>query len=1360
MQDESLKMIFNTILETFAQANLSDEIQQITGSITEASIKLYNTIRSEMLPTPSKSHYTFNLRDLAKIFQGLLQAEKRKVTTIQGMVKLWCHESARVFRDRLINNMDRDEFDNILKKTLSQTLKVNVEEIIGQQRLIYTDFLSGGQQEKKPYEEVMKLEDLQRIMEEQLDYYNNCHDHHMNLVLFLDAIEHVCRIGRIIRQPGGNALLLGVGGSGRQSLTRLAAFMSEYTLLQVEITKSFDEKEWRTFLKSVLLTAGAKGENVVFLFTDTQILKESFLEDINNLLNAGDVPNLFENIDMEEIFTAMKPICAREKIPTLPIPMYSRFVKEVKRNLHIVLAMSPVGELFVNRLRMFPSLVNCCTIDWFSEWPHEALLSVSEAKIGSLDEPNISHVLDMCVFIHQSVADILPEYYSETGRKSYVTPTSYLELLDTYNTLLVKNKNTLAVARGRLTAGMTTLQQTEEKVANLQEMLKEKQPVLMQTKQDIEENMKIIAVEKEEAAQTKAIVEEEEAAAQKKKDEAEAISKSAQDELDTILPQLDEAVKKVENLNVADINEVANYTTPTAGVLLVMEAVCVMFGKKATRVNKDGNVTYDWWITAKEMLSNQKKLKESMVNFEKEKMTSSTVQKVAKYINNEKFKPAIIKKIASKACVAMCEWVIAMYTFYFVNEAVQPKKEAYERAKEELAIVDANLAETKRKLQDVVDKIEALEADNRKALENQEKLSQEVEQCTVLLDRAERLIGGLAGEKIRWESTLELYGEQEKNMVGDMLINAGSVAYLGPFTAAFRARLEKIWRDHLSALGITHTPSVDVRSLADPIVLRAWNNCGLPSDHLSIQNAIILSNARRWPLMIDPQLQANQWIKNMEKEKLKIVSPGQKDYLRTIMQCVQFGSPVLLENVGEELDPAIEPILLKQTFLQNNAPYMRFGEDVIPYNNDFKLYMTTKLRNPHYSPEASVKVTLLNFFITPGGLEDQLLGTVVKMETPELERLKVELMVKNAERKKELKNLQDSILQMLSENKGDILENEKLINALAESKVTSESIKEKVAEAEATEKEIDVTRNKYRPVATRGSLLFFCISDMANIDPMYQYSLQWFIKLFKQCIETSEESDELAIRLETLTNNFTYSLYNNVCQSLFENHKLLFSFILCIRILQGQDMIDPIEWRHFLTGGIASEEFSIKKPDAQWLSDQTWMNLLTMCKLPSFNGFVESFISAIDKFKVFFNHPHPHRERVPEMWEEKLSLFQKLVLLKCLRPDKVLEGISDFVTANLGPEFVKPPRFDLNRSFKDSSSVTPLVFILSSGADPKSELDKFADQMRVKKMESISLGRGTEQLATTAIRDGIMNGWWVLLQNWESGDMQLSQMLS
>ena len=127
---------------------------------------------------------------------------------------------------------------------------------------------------------------LVKLADEYLDDYNSTSQTPMKLVMFLDAIEHVSRICRIIRQPGGNALLLGVGGSGRQSLSRLASFMEEFDIFQIEITKSYGQTEWKDDLKKVLFGAGIEGKQTVFLFTDTQIFSESCVEDINNILNG------------------------------------------------------------------------------------------------------------------------------------------------------------------------------------------------------------------------------------------------------------------------------------------------------------------------------------------------------------------------------------------------------------------------------------------------------------------------------------------------------------------------------------------------------------------------------------------------------------------------------------------------------------------------------------------------------------------------------------------------------------------------------------------------------------------------------------------------------------------------------------------------------------------------------------------------------------------------------------------------------------------------------------------------------------------------------------------------------------------
>merc|ERR1719353_1774349 len=206
----------------------------------------------------------------------------------------------------------------------------------------------------------------------------------------------------------------------------------------------------------------------------------------------------------------------------------------------------------------------------------------------------------------------------------------------------------------------------------------------------------------------------------------------------------------------------------------------------------------------------------------------------------------------------------------------------------------------------------------------------------------------------------------------------------------------------------------------------------------------------------------------MEKErKIVITKFTDGDYLRRLEGAIQFGTPFLIENVGEETDPAVEPVLLKQVFKKGGTMMIKLGDSIVEYSKNFKFYLTTKLRNPHYLPEVAVKVTLLNFMITQVGLQDQLLNIVVEKERPDLAEEKARLVVEGAENKEQLELTEKKILETLSASQGNILDDESAVQILSASKQLSNEISEKQKIAEQTEQQIDEARLQYVPVAFR-----------------------------------------------------------------------------------------------------------------------------------------------------------------------------------------------------------------------------------------------------------------------------------------------------
>jgi dynein heavy chain len=204
--------------------------------------------------------------------------------------------------------------------------------------------------------------------------------------------------------------------------------------------------------------------------------------------------------------------------------------------------------------------------------------------------------------------------------------------------------------------------------------------------------------------------------------------------------------------------------------------------------------------------------------------------------------------------------------------------------------------------------------------------------------------------------------------------------------------------------------------LTDEVVVSRWASEGLPSDELSIQNGILTTFASRWPLCIDPQMQAVSWIKVKEArmKEFKCITFNTNNYIKILELAIKFGSSVLFEAIGTEIDPMIDPVLEKNITTEAGVDMLTMGDQKIEFNPEFRMFMTTKIANPNYTPEIFGKTMIINFSVTLMGLRDQLLNEVVKFERPEVEEQRKQLIVETSANKAELKELEETLLVELT----------------------------------------------------------------------------------------------------------------------------------------------------------------------------------------------------------------------------------------------------------------------------------------------------------------------------------------------------------
>jgi dynein heavy chain len=1448
-----IKRIYTSILNYATQGFDSEEIRIHIEKVVDIIIENFGLMCSklEFKPTPAKSHYLFNLRDMSRVVQGISMVKKDSCDTTKTLLKLLVHEHLRVYRDRMINKEDRSLFRKQLDQLLAVNFSTNLMAVLDEpnedydftDELIFVDFLDAG----RAYSEVKSIEQLRDRVEQKRIEFNNRTKIPIDIVLFNDALKNLCRINRILCMSNGHALLIGEGGSGRHSLSRMATYLAEYMEFQIKIAKNYSTKHFQADMQGLFFKIIDKNQPYTFIFSDNEIATEGIIEDVNNILSLGEIPNLYQKKDGKDDFQPIRDKLRprdKNKAKETDEKIYDNFLSKIQQKLHISFCMSQSGNTLRTLARKYPGLINNTTQIWFDDWPLKALEQVAiqnlynlkgedeikaelpppkaegeeeqseeeeEPAEGSEDDGERQKRIEqkkkekedaireelkrvkidaMSKFfsnVHTSVKNMGIKMFEETRRQIFVTPKNFIDFMREYTLVARKKREEIMKQLTTYSIGLEKLAEAQRNAGIIREKIniandnqKKNRKKLDHAQKESTAAERLLKIENDNLAiKSEEIAKQEVVTNQLEYDCNEQLKK-----VQPILDEANERVKELENKR-QDFAEVkALATKKHATVMIVMRSIMILMGERPD----DDSILK---CLANDFVRNLIKVDREMLANDRQRFDK--FEELVKAIPTDLSKVSVAVETLRKYVSAIGSYIKALKGVMPVREKILKLKQTLENLKRQREEMEYKRDQAEAKEKEQKEKRRQLDSDIKRLEEELEILGQKHE-------RAEDLVKGLENSKGSWTKSKEDLEKSKRMVEGNVMLSVGFMNYFGPFPTEYREVLKDICVEEVKISKIEFDPLWDfVNYLGDPVEVLDWTFKGLPSDQFSKENGIIVRNTVRWPLMIDPQNQASTWIKNLLVPGVdKIIDKMNPKLVDILKDAVMKGQVVLLENLDEEIDPAIEPVLAKQIKEINGKDVMAWGDDIY-YNKNFRLFMTTKLSNPTYKAEISTKVTLVNFTVKEKGLQEQLLEELIKIMNKKLEDTRVEAIQQKSKCEKALKDQEATILRMLQESKTDMVDDIDLINTLKMAREEEERMNILVATSNTNLEKNRLARENYRPLGLVGSILYFTIYNLNKIDHMYQFSLDNYLELFRRVV-TEKNSDKsfgggsevIKEKIEGIDIALRKAVYDYACRGIFEKDKLLLSLQMCVNLaeydeknkkeqkadedknprgrkgkkrkeeeVEGEDgenkeaqrevdyfkELFPAEWNFFLKGGIVlNSDNQLMNPDRDWISDNMWNNITELDSLPNFQGIAGSFTHTNKDWKRYFTSEQPETEPLPSDWGTKIKGFSLLVLLRAIRIDRVPFAAMNFVKVALGDMFINPPAFNINDIYKSLSKNIPCLFILSPGADPLTYLENLASEKKIT-INQVSLGQKQTARAKDKIKIGRTTGEWVFLAN-------------
>ncbi|CAG8125108.1 unnamed protein product [Penicillium salamii] len=1347
MVDYPGEISLNQIYGTFNSAVLKilPLLRGYSDALTKAMVQFY--LESQARFTPQiQPHYVYSPRELTRWVRGLYEAIKPLETlSIEGLIRIWAHEALRLFQDRLVAEDERAwTADAVRRIALEHFPTIDDQEAL-KGPILFSNWLSKNYVpvEQESLRDFVKAR-LRTFCEEEVD---------VPLVLFNDVLEHALRIDRVFRQPQGHLILIGVSGSGKTTLSRFVAWMNGLKVFQIKVHGKYSSEDFDDDLRSVLRRAGCKGEKICFVMDESNVLDSGFLERMNTLLANAEVPGLFEGDEFSSLMTACKEGAQRQGLLLdSQEELYKWFTQQIVKNLHVVFTMNPPEEGLSSKAATSPALFNRCVLNWMGDWSDQALFQVGSELTQSvdLDKPNFvspdsipvayrelslpaSHrdtVINSMVYIHHSLHRFNGRLQKQQGRATFLTPRHYLDFVAQYVSLFNEKREDLEEQQRHLNIGLEKLHDTVDKVSDLRGSLAQKKTQLEKKDTEANEKLQRMVADQQEAEQRKQVSLEVQAALKIQNEEVATRREVVLNDLARAEPAVEEAMKSVSNIKRQHLTEVRSMGNPPASVRLALEAVCTLLGH-----------TVDSWKTIQGLIRRDDFIA-SIVNYDNaSQMTRKhRVKMQNEFLSKEDFTYERVFR-ASKACGPLVQWVEAQVNYSTILDRIGPLREEVDELEAKALQTKAEAQAIDNTINDLESSIATYKAEYATLISETQAIKSEMTRVQFKVDRSVRLLDSLASERQRWEEGSKSFETQISTLVGDVLIAAAFLAYAGLYDQQFRKAMTEDWIHQLGASGIDfkpHNPITEYLSNADERL--TWQEHSLPVDDLCTENAIILKKFNRYPLIVDPSGRTTEFLQKESKErKLTVTSFLDDSFVKQLESALRFGNPILIQD-AEHLDPILNHVLNKEYQKTGGRVLIQLGRQEIDFSPSFKLFLSTRDPSASFPPDICSRTTFVNFTVTQSSLQTQSLNDVLKFERPDVDERRNNLVKMQGEFKVHLRQLEKRLLQALNESRGNILDDDNVIETLETLKKEAADISKKMDETEGVMAEVDNVTQKYSIIARSCSAVFAVLEQLHHINHFYQFSLQYFVDIFNSVLyqnkRLAQEKDHSA-RVQIIIRDLFINTYQRTSLGLIQKDRVTLAVLLA--------QATPFPMDRTLLDRVLDE--ALKGSD---LSTDIDCRDEVMARLANMSIFKE-YLPGInqDQWDRFFSEELAENV-IPPMWDEHASeldqLLRSLLLVKVCRMDRFVPAAERFIVAVFGRELYEGGA-DLKHVVEQVTATRPIALSSSPGFDASYKVDALVESTRAT-CANIAMGsnEGLES-ADKAISNAAAVGNWVLVKN-------------